>query len=469
VRTTSFNVVVRTRPPPDGADPAQSTIRPAGRGMTTQGSRVQWLITGRDDLLWLSGACTFSFLALAAFGAMTGPLGLPRDLSLVAIYVAWTLLFDGTHFFATYSRTLLDTDFRREQRALLWASAIVFVAGPGLLALAELTGSRETVRALSFALNRFAITWAYYHLCRQHWGVVALYRRRIADTDTISRRLEATLLLSGLALPYLHALIHLAEPLSAAELERIGPDAWRAASRWLLAVGAFCVLAAGGLARQGASDLGKAARLALRGVSVVALGIGLVMEAGAALGWFWLLEQIERGAAITFALALSARLGYATVARGAIHWPKWILLGAALTTHNVVLFTTDLPVLLAMIVLTLFHNVQYHRIVRFHNVNRYAGRAPGGLARSTTVHPSLFWAAAVGFSTVYLAAKATMLAVEDSELATYVVAAALWGIPMHHYVLDAAIWRPSRSTHLQRDLHLRMPEAAPAYRAIPSG
>ena len=375
------------------------------------------------------------------------------EVALVTLYVIWAVAFDGTHFFATYSRTVLDPDFRREHSALLRASMTVFVAGPALLAVALSVGGDEAIRAMSFALNRFAVAWAYYHLCRQHYGVIALYRRKQADPDASAWRLETLMMLSGFAYPFLHALIHLEEPLSGAELQWIGAAGWRATSQVLLAVGG---LAAAGASWLRASERGRTsttARLALFGLARVTLAIGLTLPLGEAVGWFRILEHAESGLMAVFGLSVVARMLHGVGARGPIQWPKWAMLAGALATHHSILRLEGVPVLLAMLALTLFHNVQYHRIVRFFSVSQYSGRGPDHFARRATQSPVLFWIAGLAFSTAVLATKICLLAVRDDEIATYMVVAAIWGIPLHHYVLDASIWRPSHSRQVRQMLH----------------
>jgi hypothetical protein len=85
----------------------------------------------------------------------------------------------------------------------------------------------------------------------------------------------------------------------------------------------------------------------------------------------------------------------------------------------------------------LFHSLQYHRLVWFHNANRHRG--PDAVERHGPV------ASALAGSVVYYALAALalnwVLAVTPSVLVdSNYVTAAVWGFAFSHYLLDAKIW-----------------------------
>jgi hypothetical protein len=74
-----------------------------------------------------------------------------------------------------------------------------------------------------------------------------------------------------------------------------------------------------------------------------------------------------------------------------IRAPKWLLPMSVLATHNVIL-SPPLTLFVPAMCLTILHNVQYHRIVRFYNVNKYREPNLGewGLAGRLTTSLPLF-------------------------------------------------------------------------------
>ena len=91
----------------------------------------------------------------------------------------------------------------------------------------------------------------------------------------------------------------------------------------------------------------------------------------------------------------------------------------------------------AGIALGLFHSLQYHRLMWFHNKNRYQmpdARVKHGLAAVLAQRFGNYFAAAAG---LYLIADVMPAAIFPMAW----VPASLWGIAFMHYLLDSKIWR----------------------------
>jgi hypothetical protein len=100
--------------------------------------------------------------------------------------------------------------------------------------------------------------------------------------------------------------------------------------------------------------------------------------------------------------------------------------------------------------LGLFHSLQYHRLLWFHNKNRYQtldARAKHGFAAVLAQKFGYYFAAAAG---LYFVAEV----VAPSFISVQWLPAALWGIAFTHYVLDSKIWRVRGDKELAAALHL---------------
>ena len=96
----------------------------------------------------------------------------------------WSLGFDGTHIFGTASRTFLDREARSRHRALLFGSlAFFFALGPVMV----LAGGKGY-------LALFVATWAYYHVMRQHYGFLVLYKVKNRDLQPLDNMLDRVFL-----------------------------------------------------------------------------------------------------------------------------------------------------------------------------------------------------------------------------------------------------------------------------------
>jgi hypothetical protein len=104
----------------------------------------------------------------------------------------------------------------------------------------------------------------------------------------------------------------------------------------------------------------------------------------------------------------------------------------------------------AGIALGLFHSLQYHRLMWFHNKNRYQtphARAKYGLAAVLAEKFGYYFAAAAG---LYFIAEILPPALFPMEW----LPASVWGVNFMHYLLDSKIWRVRGDKELAAALHL---------------
>src|SRR5918999_3739195 len=144
---------------------------------------VRWLISAREDLVWFIGAVVTSYALFALYVWGWVPL--------VPMVAAWAILVDAPHVFATFSRTYFDREERRARAKLLWWSLLFFAVGP----LAVLAGA-------GFLFFFLAALWAYYHLVKQHYGFMVLYKKKNGDLDGADNLLDRAFLLLAFTYPF---------------------------------------------------------------------------------------------------------------------------------------------------------------------------------------------------------------------------------------------------------------------------
>ncbi len=359
-----------------------------------------WIIGRSADLGFLIGG------ALLAYGLLAAHLFL--GITAVTIYMAWILAIDGPHVFATLSRTYLDDEERAARRALLRGSLAFFLLGPATVGVSALVGTR-----LPYDVFLIVCTaWAYWHVVRQHYGVLMLYKGKAGETDPVDRAIDAGFLYAGLLAPIVGFTLHHERTLAMLGFDAPPPGADVAAAiGWAVVAGALLILAA----RQVA-------------------------------GW---------------------RSGRR------VHWTKLAFLVAA-TSVSCVLFSpaaaARIQYEVVMPVVTSFHDVQYLAIVWFFHRNRMSGRA-GTPVPFHVRHLWGFLAAGVLFTVAYrvglgCAASAwpgcdlgaERVALPAGLTLSDLGVAFLWGFALHHYYLDQRIWHVSRDRAVRRDL--RLPAAA---------
>jgi len=315
---------------------------------------ANWIINGREDLTWFIGSSLISYAVLALMAA-----GFP----LTPLYLIWLVGIDGPHVLATVTRTYFDKRERSRLGSLLWVVVPAMMLGPVLVAAKS-----------EMAFYTFAICWLHFHIAKQHFGFVMLYKHKAGERLRLDFLLDRWFLLASLMLP----------------------------------LGQFVVRTYTTLAAYPAMEL-------LDTVLLVAYAM---------LATAFLLRQVHLSRS---GLPLNAP----KLMLFAVVVPlQWLAFGYAATCG------TD-GIIRAGIVLGLFHSFQYHRLMWFHNRNRYSGpqaESTAGLAATLARRFGYYIGAAILLNLV-------LEILPNYMMPNPYVKAALWGIPFTHYILDSKIWR----------------------------
>ncbi len=337
---------------------------------SAKGTNV-WIISRREDLVWFQGSALAGLLLVALFALappLTNATYAPGHPAVIGLLL-WGVFFDGTHVFGTYARSYLPP--KEKSRALLpngWSWGLIAL-GPTIAVVDHATcpqGPSQLGQAgwLFRTFLLFAYLWAYWHLVRQHYGFLVLYRRRAGESS--SSRLDAIVLWAGCLYPYVR--YSLTNAYVTSGLPQTLPASLLAPLREFL-------------------DAGFA-------LAALALAIGFVIR--------------------------RPKLG-----------PKHAFLAIVIAFHLIVFSALD-NLLTITAALTIFHNLQYHRIVW--QYERGQGRVPaGGLLR--------YLALGVLLGSVWYGPRIIGAAIAPNDLVRNALLGFGWGIAFHHYLVDGRIWR----------------------------
>src|SRR5215510_16178584 len=159
---------------------ATETIKEQTR---TRAISVRWIINAREDLVWFIGSVGSSYLLLILYAT-----GL---LPLIPLVAGWAILIDAPHVFGTFSRTYFDRSEWKTRKRLMLGSLGFFIIGPALVLL-----------GLGFSFFFVAALWAYYHLVKQHYRFMVLYKKKNNDLAPIDNALDRWLLVFAFNYPF---------------------------------------------------------------------------------------------------------------------------------------------------------------------------------------------------------------------------------------------------------------------------
>jgi hypothetical protein len=384
---------------------------------------LRWIISVRDDLVWLIGSVLSSYALLVLY--------ISGVLPLVPMVALWAILIDAPHVFGTFSRTYFDRTERQNRGRLLWGSLLFFAVGPIMV-----------YAGAGLIFFFLAALWAYYHLVKQHYGFMVLYKKKNNDLAPVDNALDRLLLLFAFNYPFVAFIAR-------------DPEAMARVPAKLQA---------------GVNGL---ATILLAGTIVLAIA--------------WVGRQVQR-----------ALIGEP------LNVPKYLLLAAAIPMHWIVLLTPMPHKPIAIVtILTIYHNLQYHRLIWFHN-QKYqispSPRAERGWGEVTTrATPSLtlhaygegikrggvtkelrqqygaaemisrrllyYIAFGILFGIIYQGPRqilgymslkngGTTGGGAEQSFAIQLSISFLWGYAFIHYYLDSKIWRVRRDPSVGKALNM---------------
>ena len=416
MRTKQFS----SAPPSEVAHPASGAVAATPR------LTANWIVGRQTDLLCFIGAAALGYGMFFLHAALA--------MNMVVVWFVWYMFLDSPHFFGTYARTYCDKEEFRNRKALLLGSIALLLVGPTVvLACFGLHAAGASWHKTPYmVLVAFVSIWAYWHVVRQHYGIMALYKRKNSDGDVVDRSLDQWVIYLGLLAPFV----------------------------------AFAVT-------------NNEARVAL-GISQVAADGTFTHSWVRGTGWE---DWLRLGTMYVAGIAVVLLVGRQVVRwrRGlTVNLPKLMFLAAVIPLHMLVCYhpsSTTLALLGFSACVTIFHDVQYHAIVWYHQKNRMtkAGDerfAKYGLAARISRSFPVYFACAVAMG-VTLGLLGCVIEVNPGCFPSWVPLVAsrhtllfgqvtlnelfysvFLGVLMHHYFVDQFIWRPSKDSNLQKDLKL---------------
>ncbi len=401
--------------------------------------RWNWLWSARHDLAWnlapfwlgLAGA-TFLYLARDAGAGGGAPwdftlAGQKIGMSAVLLYLYGPLV-DAPHLWATIARTYTDRDEWKTRSALFLGSLAWLLAGPAVILLpyvlhrlVGLPAGLETSGWLAFSY--FLTFYALFHINRQHWGFVALYRRKNGEAaDSIERNIDSWFFQLAIWLP-------VAAMLSAPWYVDLDGKPY--------------------LFLQTAVGSTTLSSLVHRSIHILFLSICAAYA-------FFQARQWRRG-----------------VERNG---PKLVYI---VTVISLYYFTFSFHPAVATLWVPLIgvgHCAQYHRVVWAYGRSRYAGKSASDRRAPSSIFENAWLYAALGvlFGAVTLQGpgagpigRAVARALDAGifrhafiflgagagfALGVRVFGAFISGVRLHHFYVDSKIWRVSKSAALARNL-----------------
>jgi hypothetical protein len=385
-----------------------------------------WIVNKKADLfLFIGGALTGYIMFFLHAGL---------HLNMLTVWFIWVVFIDTPHFYSTYLRTYFDKEEFQARKNLLIGSLAWLLVGPAIIGVSYIlytmgVGLYKTPFVLFLI---FFNLWAYWHVVRQHYGILALYKRKNNDFDEQDTRIDKVLLYGGLIAPFLTFAIRHPEARELFGLQATFP----AYPEGSLFSSTFM------------SQLHWEHVVVYLSVTFM---VGIILA--------FLIRQVQRWQN-----------------NQPLNMPKILFFIALIPLYAYINYSpavTTAPLIAFAAFVTIYHDVQYHAIVWFYSQNRY--HKPGvdkkkyGLAVKLSQNIAIYALAGIamaallrvtgslldvtpGFSPIVRTSELSLFGnITTSELLLGFVI----GIPLHHYFVDQFIWRPSKDKVLREDLKIK--------------
>ncbi len=333
---------------------------------------------------------------------------------------------DAPHLWATISRTYTDAAEWNERRRLFIGSLVWFVIGPAVIllpyalsAMSPYPAGHENAGWILW--SQFFTFYAIFHINKQHWGFISLYRRKNGE-GTGEMQIDRRFYQTAIWLPY---------------------AAWLTAPWYLDFDGA---------------------PFALMQLSVGSTTLGNILHASC--------HALFAGVCVAYA-GFQVRQWRLGIARNG---PKLVYLATVIPLYYLA-FTLN-PLLAAFWVLLTGpgHCAQYHKIVWEYGVKKYAAPVDAkkpSLPVRIFKNVWLYIALGVGYGLVTLQGPGSGIAKNwlagdlqvgmllafpfvskavAADVSLKAVAAFISGVRLHHFYVDSKIWRVSGNKTLAKNL-----------------
>ena len=385
-----------------------------------------------------------------------------ETISLLVTLAVYSVFFDIRHLFATYTRTLFDRDFMQSNRKWFLSSWRLIVLIPMILMLIVSYGDFTAYNSqiiLSF-LTRLTFILGFYHLIKQNWGFIAIYKKKFGEPEDGSDRWDKLMLLSGSFLPFIWISIQYPiwfmgeeSAFSPSETEYVYVIAfWQKIAVTCLLLSLTFLLV--GFAKKTIPQF----KYVSRNLAYLFFGVFLLILIISKSESNSVLYVLLGGFAVIFILSLFMSIQKA-IAFGKFNSGKWAVLISSLVLYNGILLLPIEQKYILVMAVTIPHNIQYLSFVKEMNERTYldANRKQdlamlfakkfGLLVIVSALYALAFEGLRTGVKYIPLFNTGdTMILVRNVILVFFI------GMVLHHYFLDAVIWRVRKDKNLSEKI-----------------
>lgn len=415
----------------------------------------------RKDWLFIIFSSVSGFLLVGFYLLMDRLFSGQPEIALLITFLIYAVFFDVRHLFSTYSRTYLDKTYFQENKRWLNMSFAVIMLIPLLALLLIARGnyfSYNTGIVFTFLL-RITTVLGFYHLVKQNWGFMVIYKKKMNEPQDGSDRWEKMMLLSGSFIPFV--IVAIIYPVwFPSEQNFIFPEPylkdyiaemWNKIALYTLFFSIFLLLI--GYAFNSLPQY----KYVSRNLGAFFLGTFVFMKV--LLSWGPDVLYVILSVVIVLFLISTLMSIRKALKQKLFNKKKWSVLISSLILYSGILLLPIENKAILVMAITIPHNIQYLTFVNFFNSKFYlASKKEHGLATRMSRKIGYFIVISFLYSVVYETFRTGTKFVPLSEseehqyIITNVIAVIFLSMSLHHYYLDAVIWRVRKDKNISESV-----------------
>lgn len=417
------------------------------------------LATEKRDWTFIVFSSLSGFMLIGFYLLMQAVFPKQPDIAILITFLIYAIFFDVRHLFSTYSRTYLDKVYFKENKKWLNASFFLIIAVPlFVLFLVAREGVYDTGFIFTYFL-RITTILGFYHLVKQNWGFMAIYKKKMNEPEDGSDRWDKLVLLSGSFIPFILAAI-IYPVWFPSESFFITPEPglveyvaqkWTEISLYTLLFSVILLLI--GYVFQSRPQY----KYVSRNLGLFFLAVFVLMQA--LLKWGTnVLYVVLTGVVLLFVVSLVMSIRKA-INQQVLNTKKWAVLISSLVLYGGILLLPIENKSIVVMAITIPHNIQYLTFVNFFNYNYYsASKQEHGIAKKMAQKAVFFIAVSFIYAVVYeLFRTGTKfisfgVAPETEYVLGNAIAILFLSMSLHHYYLDAVIWRVRKDKSISQSV-----------------
>lgn len=413
------------------------------------------------DQLYIIYSAISGFLLIGFYYFLCNFVHLNPDTSIFITFLIFSIFFDIRHLFPTYSRTFFDKQYMAEHRKWYYFSwfLVLFIPVCSFIYLSSgQFSSYNSFIVFSFLL-RLTYLLGFYHLIKQNWGFMAIYKKKFNEPEDGSDRWEKLMLLSGSFISFTY--LSWKNPVW---FKWIDPYAFSPDDKaylytveiWHKIAATSFVFALFFLFIGFVAKVIPAYRFVSRNLGFLFLFVFILIKWILSVGKDLPLQTLL--SLLIFIFIISSFFVFRrTFQKKIFNKEKFMVLFASLILYNgVALIPLDNIHLFAMAV-TLPHDIQYLEFVHFFNRKYYANSTKNhGFAKKLAMKTPLFIFITFVYAFIFEGLRTGVAYVpiytDSFNYFRNLIAVFFLGMVHHHYYLDAVIWRVRKDQQISSNL-----------------